>query len=348
MKNINAIRAFHQLSLVLEQLGSKNEWPGFQLGITEEEYQNLQELINRQFHFNGWFTPENVRQSLSAWGKLLKEDNLNTWLEPYTFTGNPKRVGLIMAGNIPLVGFHDLLSVVLSGHHAVVKLSSSDQTLLPALLNVLYQFNPELKQQISISVGRLGEIEAVIATGSNNSLNYFESYFGKYPHIFRRNRTSVAVLDGTETREETEALGSDIFSYFGLGCRNVSKLFIPRDFELSRFFEGIFPYGDIVNHHKYANNYDYNKAIFLMNREEILDNGFLLLKESKDLHSPLGMLYYQRYSDKKEVEDFIAEQKDNLQAVVGHGYIPFGKAQNPELWDYADGVDTMEWLSLIC
>lgn len=344
MKNTNAIRAFHQLSLVLDQLGSQHEWPGFQLGITEEEYQNLQALTNRQFHLNGWFTPENVRQSLSAWGRLLKEDNLENWLEPYTFAGTPKRVGLIMAGNIPLVGFHDLLSVVLSGHHAVVKLSSSDQTLLPALLQVLYQFDPELKQQISISAGKLGEIDAVIATGSNNSLNYFESYFGKYPHIFRRNRTSLAVLDGTETMEEMQALGSDIFSYFGLGCRNVSQLFIPQDFELARFFEGIFPYSDIVNHHKYANNYDYNKAIFLMNREEILDNGFLLLKESGDLHSPLGMLYYTRYTDKKEVHDFITSQQENLQAIVGRDYIPFGKAQAPELWDYADGIDTMEWL----
>ncbi|MCE3295040.1 MAG: acyl-CoA reductase [Crocinitomicaceae bacterium] len=345
MKKTNSIPAFHQLSLVLDHLGANNEWPGFSIGITEEEYDTIRALINKQFHLNGWFTVENVRQSLTAWGKLLKDKNLEKWTAPYEFTAAPKRVGLIMAGNIPLVGFHDLLSVVVSGHHAVVKLSSSDQTLLPALLNALFQFEPELKQQITISAGRLGEIDAVIATGSNNSLHYFESYFGKYPHIFRRNRTSLAVLDGTETGEELNALGSDIFSYFGLGCRNVSQLFVPQDFVLDRFFEGIFPYGDIVNHHKYANNYDYNKAVFLMNREEILDNGFLLLRESADLHSPLGMIYYKRYSDKKEVEGFIAQQKENLQAIVGHGYLPFGKAQSPELWDYADGVDTLKWLS---
>ncbi len=344
MKNSNAIRAFHQLSLVLDELGANRNWSGFQLGITEEEYQSLRALINKQFHSNGWFTPENVRQSLSAWGNLLKEGQLRAWLAPYPVTENPKRVGLIMAGNIPLVGFHDLLCVVLSGHRAVVKLSSSDQTLIPALLGLLFQFEPELKNSISISVAKLGEIDAVIATGSNNSLNYFESYFGKYPHIFRRNRTSLAVLDGSETQQELEALGSDIFSYFGLGCRNVSQLLIPGNFELDRFFGGIFPYGEIINHHKYANNYDYNKAVFLMNREEILDNGFLLLKESDELHSPLGMLYYKRYSNPGEVEDFIAAQKDNLQAIVGHGYIPFGKAQHPELSDYADGVDTLKWL----
>ena len=345
MKNTNFIRAFHQLSLVLDSLGPGEEWPGFQAGVTREEYDSLEKVIRLQFNLNGWFTLESVRQSLAAWGRLLKEDNLHSWLEPYAFSGKSKRVGLIMAGNIPLAGFHDLLSVVLSGHHAVVKMSSSDQTLLPALLEVLLGFEPELRNRITITPYKIGEIDAMIATGSNNSLNYFTEYFGKYPHIFRKNRTSVAVLDGTENEKELEALGSDIFTYFGLGCRNVSQLLIPQDFELARFFKGIFPYGQIINHHKYANNYDYNKAIYLMNREELLDNGFLLLKESGELFSPLAMLYYKRYSGPQEVAAYIEEQKENIQTIVGHGCTPFGKAQSPELWDYADGVDTLKWLS---
>lgn len=347
MKKSNFIQAFNQLSFVLDALGENQQWTGFSLGITEQEYSDIQVIINKQFHYNGWFTKESVCNSLSAWGKLLKKENLNAWLEQYSFTENPKRVGIIMAGNIPLVGMHDFVSVILSGHKAIVKLSSDDKTLLPALIHFLVQFEPELKNHIEISVGKLGEIDAMIATGSNNSLNYFESYFGKYPHIFRKNRTSLAVLTGNESKEELEALGKDIFTYFGLGCRNVSQLFVPKDFELNRFFEAIYPYHEIVNHHKYANNYDYNKAIFLMNLQEILDNNFILLKESNELFSPLAMLYYHRYENQAEIEAFTQENEQNIQCIVGQNYIPFGEAQTPALSDYADNVDTMKWLETI-
>ena len=282
--------------------------------------------------------------TLKSWGDLLKEKTLCNWTLNYKFSETPKRIGLIMAGNISLVGFHDLLSVLLSGNKAVIKLSSNDNTLLPEIIELLIKQTPILKNFIEISIGKLGQIDAIIATGSNNSMTYFQSYFGHIPHLFRKNRTSIALLSGNETEAELYALGKDIFTYFGLGCRNVSQLFIPKNFELNRFFEAIIPFSDIVNHNKYANNYDYNKAIHLMNQVPILDNGFVLLKESDEMFSPLAMLFYHRYENQKEIESFLVKNKNNIQAIVGKNYINFGKSQCPKLTDYADGVDTMNWL----
>lgn len=347
MKREELTAAFVQLGKVMVRIGKQESWSDFSLGITEEEYQALQAVVNRQFVLNGWFTKESVCNSLLALGEQLTAGQLESWTQPYAFSVQPKRVGVIMAGNLPLVGFHDFLSVLMSGHIVVAKLSSDDKTLLPALVEVLLRFLPELKERITISDGKLGPIDAMIATGSNNSMRYFESYFGKYPHIFRKNRTSVAILDGTETSAEIEALGKDIFTYFGLGCRNVSQLLIPEDFELGRFFEPVIVYADIVNHHKYANNYDYNKAIHLMNQEEILDNGFVLLKESDELFSPLAMIFYHRYKDASEIEDFLAKRKEDIQVIVGHGYTSPGEAQKPGLDDYADGVNTLAWLETL-
>lgn len=326
-------------------LGEGSSWSGYEAGITEAEYLHFSTLINKQKHFNGWFTPDAVKQVLRSWGSILSTQELENWTQHYAYSSNPKRVGIIMAGNIPLVGFHDFLSVLLSGHIAVIKMSSEDKSLLPAFVDLLLQWNPDLKERIEICPAKLNPIEAIIATGSNNSLRYFESYFGKYPHIFRKNRTSVAVLNGNESRADLEALGSDIFTYFGLGCRNVSQLLIPQDFDLNRFFEAIMGFGDIINHHKYANNYDYNRTVLLMNQEIMLDNGFVLLQESDKLFSPLAMVFYKRYTSAAEVQDFLQTHADDIQATVGAGFLPFGKAQQPGLADYADGVDTMEWLS---
>lgn len=318
-----------------------------EIGMTKAEFLAYEAIVTRQFSFNGWFTKENVKSALTAWGALLSVENLEKWTANYAFAKSPKRVGIIMAGNIPLVGFHDFLAVLISGNTAVIKLSSDDKTLLPALIQCLLHFNPALSDRIEITTLRMEKMDAMIATGSNNSMNYFESYFGNIPHIFRKNRTSVAVLNGTETPEDLEELGKDIFSYFGLGCRNVSQLLIPKDFEINRFFEGIYPYHDIVNHHKYANNYDYNKAIHLMNQAKILDNGFVLVKESNELHSPLAMVFVHRYESLEEVSAFLTEKAESIQAVVGFGYIPFGQAQAPGLADYADNVDTLKWLESI-
>ncbi len=347
MKRENEISGFAQLGKLMTALGNEEPWAGFTIGATEIEYQKLQAIIGKQFVLNGWFTKENVLQSLKALGIQLTEENLLNWISNYRYGSSPKRIGVIMAGNIPLVGFHDFLCVLLSGNNVVTKLSSDDNTLLPALAEQLIQYAPTLKERIQFSFGKLGEIDAIIATGSDNSTKYFEQYFGHYPHLFRKNRTSIAVLTGNETKEELTALGKDIFSYFGLGCRNVSHLLIPKGFDLNRFFEAIVEYHPIVNHHKYANNYDYNKAVYLMNLMELLDNNFMLLRESDELFSPLSMVHYQYYTSQEEVETYLNSNKENIQAIVGHQFIPFGEAQAPKLDDYADGVDVMKWLNSI-
>jgi len=245
--------------------------------------------------------------------------------------------------HLPLIP-KDFLSVLLSGNIAVCKLSSDDKTLLPALSEILIQFEPGLKERIIFSHGPIGKIDAVIATGSDNSTKYFEQYFGAYPHIFRTNRTSVAVLTGKETDEELKFLGNDIFQFFGLGCRNVSHLIIPDDYPIEKFFEAILEQGDIINHHKYANNYDYNRAVYLLNQHAILDNNFVLLKESEELFSPLAMLFYHRYGSMDEVYAYLKHHEEKIQCVIGKDFIPFGQAQCPSLDDYADGVDTMKFL----
>ncbi len=345
MKQLDIINAFEQLGKVMHSLGEGKEWSDYSLGITEEEYNKLQMIINRQMSYNGWFTKENVRQSLLALGSWLKKDSLVNWSDSYGFTTDSKRVAIIMAGNIPLVGFHDFLSVLISGHKALCKLSSDDKTLLPALAGVLTEFSPEIASRIEFSTGKLNDIEAVIATGSNNSIKYFEQYFGQHPHIFRKNRTSIAVLNGNESKEELEALGKDIFSYFGLGCRNVSHLIVPESYDFKSFFESIVGYGDVIHNNKYGNNYDYNKAVYLMNKHALLDNNFVLLHESEELFSPLAMVYYQRVSNNSSVADIIKRFEEDTQVVVGEGFESFGKAQSPSLTDYADGVDTMKWLA---
>jgi len=338
------IKGFVQLGKLMVALGEHQSWENFSIGVTKEEYDQLNSLITKQFFYNGWFTEEHVRTSLASLGYQLTSEKLIEWTNDYIYCDQPKWVAVIMAGNIPLVGFHDFLCVLLSGNHVVCKLSSDDKTLLPALAEHLAHYVPELNERIQFTTGRVAKMDAVIATGSDNSLNYFEQYFGKYPHIFRKNRTSVAVLSGNETKEDIQQLGHDIFNYFGLGCRNVSHLLLPEGFDLNRFFEGIISHSAIVNNNKYANNYDYNKAIFLLNKQDLLDNHFVLLKESKELFSPLAVVHYHYYSSKEDVAEYLETHVDQIQVVVGNGFIPFGKAQCPLLDDYADGIDTMRFL----
>lgn len=347
MEQKSIISAFAQLGKLMRQLGESQSWDGYQSGVTEAEYEQLQNVIARQISYNGWFTQDNVRMSLKSLGDLLETEKLNEWTSHYSYSNSPKKVAVIMAGNIPLVGFHDFLSVLISGHFVVAKLSSDDKTLLPEFAKHLVEFEPRLKDRISFSTGRVLEMEGVIATGSDNSLKYFEQYFGKYPHIFRRNRTSIAVLSGEETQEELERLGEDIFTYFGLGCRNVSHLFIPSNYDIDRFFNAIVGYSDVIHNNKYGNNYDYNKAVYLLNQHSLLDNNFVLLRESKELFSPLAMINYQRYSNLEEINSFIEQHEDQIQVVVGNEFTPIGSAQKPGLMDYADGVDVMDWLQKI-
>jgi len=345
MSDHNIFSALEALGKVMVNLGTDQEHNNHDWGITEEEHLKLLTTINKQFQYNGWFTKEAVKESLKNLGALLKAEDLKNWKLKYTCKSENKRVAIIMAGNIPLVGFHDFLSVLVSGNIAVCKLSSDDKTLLPALCEILIRFEPSLKDRFEFSFGKLENIDAVIATGSNNSAQYFEKYFGKYPNIIRKGRTSVAVITGQETEEELKALGKDIFQYFGLGCRNVTQLLIPSDFDINRFFAGIVDYGDVINHHKYANNYDYYKAIYLMNQEQLLENGFLLTKESDELFSPIAVLYWHKYHTEDEVNGYLDKHKEQIQAIVGKDYIPFGKAQTPSLTDYADNIDTLNFLA---
>jgi hypothetical protein len=313
---------------------------------TEIHQEAAEQLHLAQVH-NPWFTKENIDKALNAWHEQLKVDMLSAWLSPYKLkeVANPKKVLIIMAGNIPLVGFHDFLTVLISGHNVVIKMSSTDNVLLRVLIEKLIAIAPEFKERISfIDDVKDRKFDAVIATGSDNSAQYFEYYFKGAKKIIRKNRRSVAVLDGTESEMELKGLANDVFAYFGLGCRNVSKLFLPKGFDLDNLFKAFYPYSHVVEHKKYGNNYDYNKAIFLMGSNELIENGFLLMKEDKSLLSPVAMLYYEYYNDMHTVEQFVEENAEQLQCVVSKKDIPFGNTQQPNLWDYADGVDTVEFL----
>ncbi len=297
---------------------------------------------------NPWFTKGNLMQAIKAWSVQLTSENLNAWLSPYHLTDSKKakNVLIIMAGNIPLVGFHDLLSVFVSGNNAIIKLSSDDNVLLPFIIKKLIEINPEFEQKIQfVEEIKNKKMDAVIATGSDVSAKYFDYYFKNAKKIIRKNRKSVAILDGTESKKELEELAIDVFAYFGLGCRNVSKIFLPKGYKLDQLFEAFYPFQNVIEHKKYANNYDYNKAIYLMGSHEIIENGFLLLKEDSSLQSPLAMLHYEFYEDFRLVENFIKENNEQLQCVVSKNDIPFGQTQNPNLWDYADGEDTIAFLT---
>lgn len=340
------IAAFSQLGKIFDFLSTDSPWPGFSCGLMQEEYVAFQHLIDTHFQTNGWFTAENIKKSLAAWSKALTQTNLEKWLSEYPEkTKNPKNIGIICAGNIPMVGFHDVLSVLLSGHRALIKLSSDDDKLIPAILQMATKLNPELKEQYEIIPSRMTGFEAVIATGSSNTGRYFHYYFKDIPHIIRKSRTSVAILSGDESEEELKALSTDIFDYFGLGCRSISKIYIPENYDLDSFFRAIYEHHPIINHNKYANNYDYNKAVWLLNNENLLDNGFILLKEEASIASPTASLYYERYNDREKLNAFLKTEVENIQCIVGSGEIPFGQAQCPMLWDYADNIDTMKFLS---
>ena len=313
-------------------------------------FDNFANLIELSQSHNGWFTPEQVQFSIQSWAKALTEDNLNQWLSNYDFSKiEPKKVGLILAGNIPLVGFHDFLSVLISGHDVLVKTSSNDQHLLKFLAKYLIAIQPELNSKITFVEGKLEGFDAVIATGSNNTARYFEYYFKDKPSIIRKNRNSVAVLDGTETFEDLVGLGEDIFRYFGLGCRNVSKLFVPKGYNFDNFFKAMYEYRDVIHYEKYANNYDYNKAVFLMSNFQLLDNEFLTIKEDVSYASPISSVFYEFYENLEEIKSRLNADAEQIQCVVSNNLIEnsvaFGQTQQPKLWDYADNVDTLAFLN---
>ena len=344
MSRENQISGLHKLILYIKNFLASN---------TPDLHENDDEfnaVLRKSEIENPWFTIENQKFALKQWANLLTEQNLNQWLSQYKTPLLSKRVGLILAGNIPMVGFHDVISVVLSNHIPVIKLSSKDKRLLPFLLTKWNELSDgNVPYEI---VEKLENFDAVIATGSNNTARYLEYYFKESLSIIRKNRTSVAVLKGDETDGELQLLAEDIFRYYGLGCRNVTRMFIPEDFVIDRIFENFLNFKEIINHNKYANNYEYNRAVYLLNQEKFWDNNFVMLKEDEALFSPLSVINFSRYSTLDEVRDFIKTNQENIQAIVakpelGLESISLGEAQNPGLDTYADHVDTMKFLEVI-
>lgn len=339
------IEVFGQLGKAIGAFTSNEQWPGYECGLTEEEFQSFQRLINKEMQLNPWFTRANCIKALNGIVHLIEKESLEKFADSYLFASKPKTIALIMAGNLPFVGFHDLLCVLLTGNRALCKLSSSDSRIPMKLVEWMHEWNPELKEYIQVSLGPIKNYDAVIATGSNSSIAQFETYFNHVPHLFRKNRTSIAVLDGSETNEELNKLGSDCFDFFGMGCRNVSKLYLPAGFDLNRIFENFLDQAHLIQHHKYGNNYDYNRTVYLMNQIPFLDNNVFMLKEDKGIHAPLSVIYYEFYEEKALLLSEITGMKEELQAIVGHEFIPFGKAQAPDITDFADGIDTCAWLN---
>lgn len=309
----------------------------------DANWQSVKERASRE---NGWFTLEFIEiatQSIAH--SFLQKDILEKWVAHYQVPAenpNPKNIGIVMAGNIPLVGFHDLLSVFITGYKASVKLSSKDQVLIRHLVERLSAGNGEVSTLIDFA-SMLKGCDAYIATGSNNAAGYFDYYFGKYPHIIRRNRTSVAVLTGTETAEELSRLADDVYQYFGLGCRNVTKLYVPRDYDFIPLITAFKRYNYLAEHHKYKNNYDYNLALHLLNKKFYMSNESLLMVEDSSVFSPISQLNYEFYDDRESLLKGL-ETNPDIQCRVGHELIPFGQAQKPGIMDYADGEDTLAFL----
>lgn len=313
--------------------------------LSEEAFELLAESVRTE---NPWFTKENARMALQGIIEYLQADQLKQWTSKYQLEpSKPKTIALVMAGNIPLVGFHDFLCVLISGNHVQIKPSSKDSKLLQYIIKQLISFEPEFQDRVTFK-DKLQDFDAIIATGSDNSARYFEYYFGKYRNIIRKNRTSCAVLTGNESADDLEKLGTDIFSYFGLGCRNVSKIYVPLNYNFQKLLSSWDTFKDVIHHHKYCNNYDYQKSILLVNVAPFLDNGFILLQENERLVSPISVLYYERYAHDSDLRMKLLENAEKLQCIVGKeepATIPFGQAQYPHVWDYADQLDTLKFLS---
>jgi len=344
------IEAFVKLGTFFKEYCISNNKETESQRHSSELFNSLEDTIALAKHKNGWFSKENVVFSLESWASCLTETNLNVWLDNYNIETNrtPKTVALIMAGNIPLVGFHDFLCVLITGNKALIKLSSNDAILLPFIAKVLIEIEPKFKDLIAFEEGKMIDFDLVIATGSNNTARYFEHYFGSKPNIIRKNRNSVAVLTGDESSEQLTALGEDIFRYYGLGCRSVSKIYIPEDYKTETLFKALYKYSPIIEQIKYANNYDYNKAVYLMSEFKLLDNGFLILKEDKSYSSPIASLFYEKYDAITTLKEKLKEDEEKIQCIVADNFIKneisFGETQKPNLNNYADNVDTVDFL----
>ena len=347
------INAFVKLGDFLSQFNTEGIHKKDNIPHNDLFFEGFKHQIKLAHEHNGWFKRENILFALNGWSNQLTSNNINQWLSKYKFNQeNPKTIAIIMAGNIPLVGFHDFLSVLISGHHVLVKQSSNDKHLLPFLAKYLEHVMPEFKSRIRFTENKLEHFDAVIATGSDNTARYFEYYFKDKPSIIRRNRNSIAVLTGHETEDELKALAEDIFRYYGLGCRNVSKLYVPKNYNFETFFKAMYDWHPIIHENKYANNYDYNKAVYLMSEFDMLENGFLMLKEDESFSSPIATVFYERYNSLDELKEILKQKEDLIQCIVSNGFIEdevkFGQTQLPNLWNYADGVDTISFALTMC
>lgn len=324
---------------------------GLRQKIKSFSQEEKESLCIRCQNENAWFDEISVENSLRGICDLLEEKSLHEFASHYCNELNKsKRIGLVMAGNIPAVGFHDMLCVFLSGGIAVCKLSSDDTVLMKYLIHILASFSEEVSDYIkTVEQLKVDTLDAVIATGSDNTARYFEKYFSSVPNVIRKNRTSVAVLTGEESEDELEMLAKDVFTYYGLGCRNISKILAPDGYDFVPLLDAWQTNFDVIKHHKYSNNYDYNKSVYLVNKVKHLDTGFLLLTENEALVSPISVIYYTSYGSKDELDDYLTSNQSKIQCVVGKdsSYIPFGEAQKPKVSDFADSIDTMKFLNKI-
>lgn len=343
------INLFAELGHVLKTYADNKKEAGY-----SKYYSILDNILPLAEEQNPWFTRKNILSALANTGASLKKEKIEQWIAHYPGIKDNNRksltIGVVNAGNIPFVGFHDFICILITGHIYYGKLSSKDKEIPGAIRQILIKMKPDLEKYIVFENETLKNFDAIIATGSDNTSRYFEYYFSKYPNIIRKNRSSVAVITGEETDEDMKKLADDVFLYFGLGCRNISKIYIPHNFSFKHFFQNINHYEEeLTQHNKYMNNYEYNRAIYLMNQTPHLDNGFLLLKKDESLSSPVGTLFYEEYTDIDTLNKNLNMQKDKLQCVVSKsgkikGAIEPGKTQTPELWDYADQIDTIKFL----
>ncbi len=348
----NRITAFVKLGNFLSQFTINNIKKRANIQYNEIFFEGFLHQIKLAQENNSWFTKNNILFSIENISKLLTVNNLNNFIKNISLKNNSsKNVAIIMAGNIPLVGFHDFLSVLISGHSALIKQSSNDHHLLPFLAKYLEYVENGYKGKITFTEGKLTSFEAVIATGSDNTARYFEYYFKNKPNIIRKNRNSVAVITGNETKEDFIKLSDDIFHYYGLGCRSVSKLYVPKDYNFDLFFAGMYTKKEIIKNAKYANNYDYNKAVYLMSLFDLLENGFLIIKEDESYSSPIATVFYEYFENETDLKIKLHQDREKIQCIVAKDFleneIPFGQTQYPTLTDYADGVNTLEFLSKI-
>lgn len=346
------INAFAKLGQFLKQFSSENAQRNDSIEHNELFYDGFKHQLKLAQEHNGWFTKDNLQYAIRGWATSLTKERLTNWTSHYDLSNvQPKQVAIVMAGNIPMVGFHDFIAVLMSGHQVLVKQSSNDKHLVPFLAKYLEYVEPGFKGKIQFTEETLEGFDAVIATGSNNTARYFEYYFKDKPSIIRKNRNSVAVLTGKESETDLEHLSEDIFRYYGLGCRSVSKLFVPKGYDFDAFFKSIYKWHHVIDGAKYANNYDYNKAVYLMSEFDMLENGFLMIKEDESYASPIATVFYEYYNTLDDLKQKLSKDSEQIQCVVANEFIDnevqFGQTQNPTLLDYADGVDTIAFLSKI-